>query len=91
MRFYLRSLVDKKLHLEGTAASFFKVEYFIVYHEDTGRMFISIQWLDFGRSLRKSVANCSVYFDIIKCKRSYMNSDWTTNTVITQSAKVAKD
>jgi len=61
MRVYLRSLVDKNLHLEGIAASFFKSEYFIVYHEDTGRMFISIQWLAFGRSLRESVAHSTQY------------------------------
>jgi hypothetical protein len=43
MRVYLRGLEDKNLHLEGTAASFFKAEYFIIYHEDTGRIFVSIQ------------------------------------------------
>jgi len=48
MRVYLRSLVDKNLHLEGIAASFFKAEYFIICHEGTGRIFVSIQWLDFG-------------------------------------------
>ena len=49
MRVYLHSLVDKNLRLEGIAASFFKAEYFIVYHEDIGLTFVSIQWLDFGR------------------------------------------
>jgi hypothetical protein len=56
--------VDKNLHLERIAASFFKAEYFTVYHEDTGRMFVSIQWLDFGSSLRKNVPNFSVYLTL---------------------------
>jgi len=64
MRVYLRSLVDKNLRLEGTATSFFKAEYFIVYNEDTGRRFVSIQWLDFGSSIRKRVANFSVYLTL---------------------------
>jgi hypothetical protein len=64
MRAYLRSLVDKNLHLERTGASFFKAEYFIVYHEGTGSTFVSIQWLDFGSSLCKNVVNFSVYLTL---------------------------
>ena len=45
MRVYLRSLVVKNLHLEGITASFFKAEYFIVYHIGTGRMFVFISGL----------------------------------------------
>jgi len=54
----------RNLHLERIAASFFKAEYFVVYHEDTGRMFVSIQWLDFGSSLRENVPNISVYLTL---------------------------
>jgi hypothetical protein len=64
MRVYLRSLLVKKLHLEGTVSSFFKTEYFIACHEDTGSIFVSIQWHDFGGSLRKNVENFPVYLTL---------------------------
>jgi hypothetical protein len=56
--------VDKNARLKGNAAPFFKTEYLIVYHEDTGRLFVSILWLDFGSSLPKNVENFSVYLTL---------------------------